>query len=125
MTILKQLGYFTLFLFLGKILSLFTPLPASVAGFFLMFFALCLKWVKVEDINLMGQFLLGIAGFLLAPFFVNGIAYKHDILPLFAKWLFIVFVCTLITMSTTAIVTQMVQRMQKPYNHHKEEIAGK
>ncbi len=120
MLILKQLGYFTFFLFLGKILSLFTPLPASIGGFFLMFFALCFKWIKTEDVNLMGQFLLTIAGFLLAPFFVNGIAYKQDLLPLsiFGKWLFVVFFCTLITMITTAVVTQLVQKMQKS---HKEE----
>lgn len=113
MAILKQFVFFLIFLLLGKALALFTPVPAGVNSLILLFIALCLKWVKLEQLDKIGQFLLAISGFILLPLLVKGIAYKDLLMPVFWKWVFIVVVCTLLTMMATAFTVQSIQKFVK------------
>lgn len=116
MTILKQLAYFLLFLLLGKIVAAFTPVPAGINSLILLFIALCFKWVKLEDVEELGQFLLGTAGFILLPLLVKGAAYKDLLLPAFWKWLIVVVVGTILTLMATAFTIQFVQKFRKNPN---------
>jgi len=59
MKYLRQITLILGFSFLGEILRLLIPLPipASIYGMLLLFFALSAKIVKVEDVKLTGSFL--------------------------------------------------------------------
>ncbi|MGL4524344.1 MAG: CidA/LrgA family protein [Spirochaetia bacterium] len=110
MKILEAFTLFILFFFLGRIANIMIGIPAGLASLFFMFLALLMRIVKLERVESFAQFFLGISGFILLPFFVNGIAFKDLILPVFFSWMLTIFVSTLLTLFCTAWVIQCVQR---------------
>ena len=60
MIILKQLSIIFFIYFLGEALSMMLPFyfPGSIIGMMLLFIALLLKWIKIEDIKQVSDFFL-------------------------------------------------------------------
>lgn len=102
------------FTMLGKVLQIVIPIPipASVYGMVLLFAALCLKLIKVEQVKEAGGFLTG----LLPILFVSpavGIAQQwHMIAPNLLPIALLVVATTALTFGITGTVTQSLRRKE-------------
>ncbi len=112
---LKQSAWIFGFSLLSEALNRLIPLPipAAVYGLVLLFSALCLKIVKVEQIKQVSDFLLTILPFLLVSPAVNlleswGILAPH-VLPI----ALLVLSSTVLVFAVSGIVTQFFCRKEK------------
>lgn len=108
---------------LGEILSRLSPLPipASVLGIVLLFAALCLKIVKIEQVKEVGTFLTSILSVLFVP----------PVVGLLEQWtviqdsiLVIVLLSVMTTVTTFYIsggITQLVQDREGIENEQEDE----
>lgn len=101
---IKEFGIIILFLFLGGIVkSLFDfPIPDTVYGMILLFIALCLKVVKLEDVENTADRLIGLISLFLVPSSVAFITIYKEVQNDILKIMLLVAISTLITMLTTA-----------------------
>ena len=99
MKYLKQIALIVLFSFLGEICRVVIPLPvpASIYGMVLMFAALSLKIVKLEQVSEAGHFLTSI----LPVLFVAPLVSLMDCWPLLRENLAPLAVITVVTTVTT------------------------
>ena len=111
---LKQSALIFGFTLLGEALSRLIPLPipAAVYGLLLLFAALCLKIVKVEQISKVSDFLLTILPILFVSPAVNlleswGILAPH-ILPI----VLIVFASTVLVFIVAGLISQVLCRKE-------------
>lgn len=123
MKYLKQLMIIMLFSFIGELLNYIIPLPipASIYGMLLLFIALCTKVVKLEQIEETGEYLLSIMLIFFVPAAV-GITdtffqYKNSMLQIVA----IVIVSTIVVMSVTGLVSQLVVKITNKKGKNKKE----
>lgn len=94
--------------YLGEILSSVfkLPIPGTVIGMFLLFIALCLKVIKVEQIaKAVDILIINMAIFFIPP----GVKLLNSLDYMRGNWLkiiFLMFLTTIITMGVTARVVQ-------------------
>lgn len=121
MKYLKQLSIILLFTFLGELLNKIIPLPipTSIYGMLLLFVALSLKIVKLDQVSETSDFMFSIMLILFVPAAVGVMdaffQYKSYILPM----LLIIVVSTFIVMLVTAASSQLVSNL--PLLHKKEQ----
>lgn len=114
MKYLKQFMYIVLFSFLGELLNKIIPLPipASIYGMVLLFIALSLNIIKLEQIEESANFLLSIMLIMFVPAGVGIMdtfsAYKSAMFPI----LVIIITSTIIVMITTGYVTEFITKMK-------------
>ena len=125
MKYLKQLMIIMLFSFIGELLNYIIPLPipASIYGMLLLFIALCTKAVKLEQIEETGEYLLSIMLIFFVPSAVGIMdtffKYKNSMLQIVV----IVIVSTIVVMSVTGLVSQLVVKItNKKGKNKKEEV---
>lgn len=100
------------FSFLGEVLHAVLPLPvpASIYGIVLLFLALELRWVKVQQIKETSTFLIAVMPLMFVPPAVGLIpawdGIKHHLL----SYTLITFVSTFVVMAAAGWVTQAVIR---------------
>lgn len=119
----KQLTIIAGVSFLGEFLSIVipVPVPGSVYGMLLLFLCLCLRIIKLEQVEETADFLL-----LVMPFFfvAPGISIMETF-PLvkdsIVALVLISFVTTLLTMMVTGHVTQLLIRMRRKREGKKHE----
>ena len=119
----KQLTIIAGVSFLGEFLSIVipVPVPGSVYGMLLLFLCLCLRIIKLEQVEETADFLL-----LVMPFFfvAPGISIMETF-PLvkdsIVALVLISFVTTLLTMVVTGHVTQLLIRMRRKREGKKHE----
>ncbi|MCI8417553.1 MAG: CidA/LrgA family protein [Lachnospiraceae bacterium] len=119
----KQLTIIAGVSFLGEFLSIVipVPVPGSVYGMLLLFLCLCLRIIKLEQVEETADFLL-----LVMPFFfvAPGISIMETF-PLVKDSIvalaLISFVTTLLTMVVTGHVTQLLIRMRRKREGKKHE----
>lgn len=119
----KQLAIIAGVSFLGEFLSIVipVPVPGSVYGMLLLFLCLCLRIIKLEQVEETADFLL-----LVMPFFfvAPGISIMETF-PLvkdsIVALVLISFVTTLLTMVVTGHVTQLLIRMRRKREGKKHE----
>lgn len=122
MKYIKQLVIIMLFVFLGELANHFIPLtiPASIYGMIFLFIALCTKVVKLEQIEETGEFLLAIMLVFFVPAAVGimdtFLAHQNNII----KIVIIVFISTIVVLTVTAVVSQIVIKISNKFREQKD-----
>lgn len=115
MKYMKQMGLIVAISFVAELLYYFLPLPipASVYGMVILFTLLCLKIVKLPQVEDVANWMLSIMPiFFIAPSvgLINSFdSIKGQVIPL----LLICFVSTVVVTVVTGLIAQAVVRMQK------------
>lgn len=115
MKYLKQFGIIIVISFLGEVLRAVLPLPvpASIYGILLMFFALYFGVLKISDVSETGKFLVEIMAVMFVPAAAGLMKSWGSLQPFFLEFLFICVSTTFIVMGVTGFVTQFVIRCQR------------
>lgn len=103
------------FSFIGEFLHYILPLPipASIYGIVLLFAALELKVLKVNDIREVSSFLIAVMPMMFIPAAV-GLVNSWDIISSsLLKYIIVTFVTTFVVMGVSGLVTQFVIRKGK------------
>lgn len=103
------------FSFIGEFLHYILPLPipASIYGIVLLFAALELKILKVNDIREVSSFLIAVMPMMFIPAAV-GLVNSWDIISSsLLKYVIVTFVTTFVVMGVSGLVTQFVIRKGK------------
>lgn len=122
MKYMKQMGIIITISFVAELLYYFLPLPvpASVYGMIILFTLLCLKVVKLPQVEDVANWMLSIMPiFFIAPSvgLINSFdSIKGQVLPLVAAC----FVSTVIVTVVTGQVAQVIVRLQKKKKGGKE-----
>lgn len=100
---LQQASIFAIIMLVSKGIAFLLPIPmpASVIGLILLFLALCLKIIKLEQVEAFGTSLTGIISFLFVP---SGISLINslDILSAYGIQIFtVIFVATFVILAIT------------------------
>ena len=101
--------------FLGEFLKYIIPLPipASIYGMILLFFALELKIVKVSDIREVSSFLIEIMPIMFVPAGVGLMNSWDTLQPIWIQVVIIVLISTVVVMAVYGRVTQWVIRRKR------------
>ncbi|MGY3777770.1 CidA/LrgA family protein [Isobaculum melis] len=121
MKIYKQLTYILLFSFLGEIASkgLNLPVPGSVIGMLLLFLALQFNIVKLEDVEVVGHFLIDNLAILFVPAGVSLMIYFSVIKN---SWLALLVISVLTTAISIAFIGVVVQKIKLRFEGDKVNL---
>lgn len=114
-TYLKQSAIIFGFSLLGEALNRLIPLPipAAVYGLVLLFAALCLKIVKVEQINKVSDFLLTILPILFVSPAVNLLESWGIVAPHVVTIALLVFSSTILVFAVAGVISQLICGKEK------------
>ncbi|KXT78588.1 Antiholin-like protein LrgA [Streptococcus sp. DD13] len=91
-------------------MALHLPVPGSIIGLVILFMALELKWLRMRQVNLVGNFLLANMTILFLPPAV-GIMDKFDVIaPYLFPIVLIVFFAAALNIILIALVVQWIKR---------------
>lgn len=112
MKYLKQISLILLFSFLGEVCRFLIPLniPASIYGMGLLFAALALKLVRVEDVRETGSFLTSLLPLLFVVPTVGLMEYWEQVKPVLIPFVLISFVVTIFVFAAAGLVTKLTIR---------------
>lgn len=112
---LKQSAWIFGFTLLGEALHRLLPLPipAAVYGLVLLFVALCLKIVKVEQISKVSDFLLTILPFLFVSPAVNLLESWGILAPHVIPIALLVISSTVLVFAVAGLISQLFCRKEK------------
>lgn len=115
MKYVKEIMWIIAFTFLGEFLSAVLPLPvpAGVYGLILLFLALLIGLVKLPDVEGAGNFLLDTMTMMFLPAAVGIMTVIHTLLPVLLPYVVIILVSTVLVMSVTGIVAELVLKLGK------------
>lgn len=114
MKYVKQFGIILLITFIGEVLNelLPIPVPAGIYGIVLLFAALKLRIIPVEQVKEASSFLIQIMPLMFIPAAV-GLVETWDILaPSWIQFTIVTVVTTVIVMAVSGLVTQGVIRLR-------------
>lgn len=96
------------FTLLGELLHVLLPLPipAAIYGLVLLFLALQLGIVKLEQVNAVSKFLIAVMGLLFVAPAVNIVEIWKDIAPVLLPIGVVLVVSTLLVFAVSGLVTQ-------------------
>lgn len=120
-----SLGLILLFCLLGEVLKAILPflIPASIYGMVLLFLALELKIIKLEQISGVAHYLISI----MLIFFIMPAVSIMDSFSLIKNHVFKILIAiiipTILVVIVTGLVTQKIEKISK--KHHKEEVENK
>ena len=108
MKYLTQFFWILLFCALGELLQAVIPfpIPAAIYGLVLLFLALCLKIIKVEQVADPAQYLISIMGVFFVSPVVNILAYWGVIAPNLVEICVIFVSTTLLVFAVSGLVTK-------------------
>lgn len=103
------------FSFLGELLHFCLPLPipASIYGIILLFFALEMKWLSVKDIRETSAFLIAVMPVMFIPAAVGLMDSWKSIGNAWLAYIVVTVVSTFVVMGVSGWITQKVIRMHK------------
>ena len=112
---LKQSAIIFGFSLLGEALNRLLPLPipAAVYGLVLLFTALCLKIVKVEQVNKVSNFLLTILPLLFVAPAVNLLESWGIVAPHVVTIALLVLSSTILVFAVAGVISQLICRKEK------------
>ena len=112
MKYLKQVCLILLFSFLGEVCRYFIPImiPASIYGIGLLFAALVLKIIRIEDVRETGSFLTSLLPLLFVAPTVGLMEYWQQLKPVLVPFALISFVVTILVFAAAGLVTKLVIR---------------
>ena len=112
MKLFKQFTIITLLSFIGEVLHALVPfpIPASIYGILLLFFALERKILQVDDVKEVSDFLIFIMPLLFIPAAVGLIDAWNELRASLTAYVTIIIAVTLIVMVATGLITQWFLR---------------
>ena len=112
MKYVKQVAIILLFSFLGEVCRFLIPIniPASIYGMGLLFGALSLKLVRLEDVRETGSFLTSLLPLLFVAPTVGLMEYWQQLKPVLVPFALISFVVTVLVFAAAGLVTKLVIR---------------
>ncbi|KDR95575.1 holin-like protein [Peptoclostridium litorale DSM 5388] len=115
MKLLRQSAIIISFWLMGEIIREFSgiPIPGNVIGMVLLFTSLCLKWVKLDSINEVSDFLLSHLAFFFIPAGAGLISCLSVLRYSWIKIVVISLISTIFVIVSTGITIQTVQRRSK------------
>lgn len=122
MKYMKQICIIATISFIAELLHFFLPLPipASVYGLVILFVLLCLKIIKLPQVEDVADWMISVMPiFFIAPSvgLINSFdSMKGQVIPL----IFICFVSTVIVTALTGLIAQGIVRLQKRKKGGKE-----
>ena len=119
MKYMYQAGIIFLFTFFGEALAKLIPfpIPAAIWGLLLLFLALCVKLVRVEQIKECGGFLVALLPVLFVAPTVNLMEQAQALLGSLPAVIVIILVSTFLTMLVSGRVTQGLLGKGKGESH--------
>lgn len=93
------------------------PVPAGVYGLFILLALLCSGWVRLEDVEQTGNFLLDIMPVMFIPAGVALMEQADELKPLLLPFLAVTAVSTFFVMIVTGKTAQMIIRKGKKGDH--------
>ena len=110
MKYVKQFALILLFSFFGEVCRFLIPLniPASIYGMGLLFGALALKLIRVEDVRESGSFLTSLLPLLFVPPTVGLMEYWDLVKPVLLPFALISFVVTILVFAASGLVTKRI-----------------
>ncbi|GAA4723269.1 CidA/LrgA family protein [Brevibacillus fulvus] len=113
--ILVQVAIMVLFTVVGDLLAKWFHLsvPGSMIGMLLLFIALQLKWIKLEWVELGGNFLLAEMLLFFVPSAVGIVQYQSLIVSDGSRIMFVILLSTIIVMALTGISAEYVSRIKE------------
>ncbi len=120
MKYLYQAGIIFLFTFLGEALAKFIPfpIPAAIWGLLLLFLALCVKLVRVEQIKECSGFLAALLPVLFVAPTVNLMEQAKALLGSLPAVIVIILISTFLTFLVSGRVTQRLLLKKKEERDH-------
>lgn len=115
MKILKELAIYFGITFISEIIAKLLPIniPPSIIGIVILFTLLELKVLKIEDVEMTGDYLIKIMPILFVPAGVGLIKYL-DVLKIVAvPMVFVITLSTAIIMTAVGVVTQKLVEKKK------------
>ena len=108
MKYVKQFALILLFSFLGEVCRFLIPIniPASIYGMVLLFAALSLKVIRVEDVRESGSFLTSLLPLLFVVPTVGLMEYWQQVKPVLIPFVLISFVVTILVFAAAGLVTK-------------------
>lgn len=118
MKYIKQICLILLFSFLGELCRYLIPItiPASIYGMMLLFGALALKIIRIEDVRETGTFLTSILSMLFVVPMVQLMDFWPVMRPVLIPVLVICIVGTVLVFAVSGIVTQWLIRKGEKRN---------
>lgn len=115
MKLVRQFIIIMAFVFIGEFINkvLSVPVPGNILGMLLLLIALKIKLVKLEDVELFGNFLLSHLAIFFIPICVGIIAVTGALKGQLLIFTFIALSSTLIVMAVTAITVTMIKKVIK------------
>lgn len=107
---IKQFGIILLFSLLGEILNFLIPLPipASIYGIVLLFSALLLGIIKLDQVEKTGSFLIEIMPLMFIPAAVGIMESLSMVKASLWKYIGVTVLSTIVVMAVSGAVTQFV-----------------
>ena len=123
MKFIKQFIIIIAFTFIGELLHFLIPLPipASIYGIVLLFIALLMKWVKVNDVRETSIFLIAIMPVMFIPAAVGLIDSWAAIRSHILQYAIVTIVSTFAVMGAAGRVTQRLVRSNKKRGENKTQ----
>lgn len=112
MKIAKEAGIIMAMTFLGEALNHFLPfpIPAGVYGLFILLLCLCMGWIRLEQVEATGNFMLDVMPMLFIPAAVGLMESYVDFQDQLVPLLVTVVVSTVVVMGVTGAVAQLMIR---------------
>lgn len=124
--IFSQLFWIFLFSLLGEILSAiispFIPIPGSVIGLVLLFFALHFNWIEMDKVKEVGTWLTDNMGLFFVPAGVGIMAHFGILANTWWQLLIVIFVTVILMMIFVGRVVQGVKRRNERKVQAKREV---
>lgn len=120
-----SLGIILLFCLIGEILKAILPfsIPASIYGMVLLFLALELKIIKLDQISSVAHYLISV----MLIFFIMPAISIMDSISLIKNYVFkiliVIIIPTVLVVIITGLVTQKIEKISR--KHRKEEVENK
>ncbi|EDX66766.1 antiholin-like murein hydrolase modulator LrgA [Bacillus cereus] len=107
---LSQAFIFSAIMLISNIIAthLPIPMPSSVIGLVILFSLLCLKVIKLEQVESLGTALTGIIGFLFVPSGISVINSLGVMGQYFVQILTVIVVATVILLAVTGLFVQFI-----------------
>ncbi len=128
MIIFKQTAIIFLFSIIGEIISYFLVklfpsifLPGAIIGMLLLAVFLYKKWLKLEHIDKVGNFLVNNMAFFFIPPAVSVVNYLDILGPIFIKVIIICLVTTIITFLSVAGSVKLTIIIQDKISQRREK----
>ncbi len=99
------------------------PIPGSIYGMVLLFFSLCMGFIKINQVKRIGKILLDVMPILFIPSAVGIISQFEQIKTIWIQVVIVTIITTIVTMVITGLTTQAIIRLNKGKEAHDDDVS--